>query len=152
MKRPSEPWLSLLGPLPVEAVPRVSPIGRGEMPQDPTSPIHGWKDLIVEIGTGDQCYRIVHVLVDADGGLLSGSDHIVYRSETGPGGESEQFSIGGRFEPDGTFNGTRWHVVGPEPIDDDQPNWNYTPRKPTAEEIAALRELVGEVLKRGGYQ
>jgi hypothetical protein len=117
------------------------------------SPIHGWNGLTFEIGTGQKNYRIVHVLVDAEGSLLSGSDHVVFRGETrsGTAGKIEQFNIGGRFEIDGTFNGTWWHIHGPEPVADEEPNWTYTSRKPTAEEITALRRLVLQVLERGGF-
>ena len=71
------------------------------------SPIHGWNALTMEIGMGQRTYRIVHVLVDAEGTLLSASDHVVFRGEasSGTGGEIEQFNIGGRFETDGVFNG-----------------------------------------------
>jgi hypothetical protein len=116
------------------------------------SPIHGWNGLTFEIGTGPKNYRIVHVLVDAEGSLLSGSDHVVFRSETSSGtaGEIEQFNIGGRFEIDGTFNGTWWHIQGPELAGDEQPNWTYTSRKPSSEEITTFRQLIDDVLERGG--
>jgi hypothetical protein len=59
-----------------------------------------------------------------------------------------QESIGGRFETDGTFNGTRWDVEGPEPADDEAPDWRMTPRPPTAAEAAALTAIANELVRR----
>jgi hypothetical protein len=59
-----------------------------------------------------------------------------------------QVSIGGRLEGDGSFTGTCWRVIGPEPQDDEPPQWESTHRPPTAAEIGALQRLVTELLAR----
>ena len=148
MNQPVEPWLALLGPLPDGVLPGNAPVEREGIAPDPSSPIRGWRALTMEVGTGGKNYRIVHVVVDDSGLLLSASDHVVRRSNpSSPGGEIEQFSIGGRFEVDGTFNGTCWHVAGVEG-ENEGPDWRHTPRTPTVDEIAALRVVVGEMLRR----
>ena len=76
---------------------------------------------------------------------ISASDMVFYR--TGPA-EIRQESVGGRFEADGSFRGTRWLTAGPEPADDEPPDWESTPSEPSAADIAALRALVDEMLRR----
>jgi len=79
---------------------------------------------------------------------ISASDMVLYRSPPAapaegakdPGVFMRQRSIGGRFEPDGTFTGTSWHTEGPEPLDGEEPNWVSTPPKPTEEDVEALAE------------
>ncbi len=93
---------------------------------------------------------MVTVLLDAAGQLLSASDHVHFREP--PAGQSpariRQESIGGRFEADGAFRGTCWLVTGPEPVDDEPPRWEMTPRQPRPEEVERLRGLTAELLRR----
>jgi hypothetical protein len=114
--------------------------------------IAGWSSVALELSAGAAGLRIVQVLVDQQGQPLSASDHVLYRS-TPPNDRSapahiEQESIGGRIEPDGSFRGTCWRVVGPEPAEGEEPQWTMAPRAPTDEEIATLRILVAELLRR----
>ena len=152
------PWHVLLGPLPAEAVPRRKPVASPEILATPAgAAIAGWENLVLELSAGAAGLRVLQVLLDQTGQPISGSDHVLYRLEgVSPAGNREghapariqQESIGGRFEPDGTFRGTCWHVVGPEPADGEDPQWEMTPREPTAQEVAALRGLVAELLQR----
>jgi hypothetical protein len=59
-----------------------------------------------------------------------------------------QESVGGRFEPDGSFRGTRWHSVALEPGGDEDPEWESTRSEPSPDEVAGLRILVAEMIRR----
>jgi hypothetical protein len=147
------PWHVLLGPLPPAAVPRRTP---AVPPQALSSlagaAIAGWTSLVLDLSAGEAGLRIVQVLLDETGRPISASDHVLYRSRR-PGdisgaAELEQQSIGGRLEPDGSFRGSCWDVIGPEPADGEDPQWTMTPRPPTTAEVAALRELVDDLVRR----
>lgn len=62
--------------------------------------------------------------------------------------QTRQESIGGRFESDGDFPGTFWLITGPEPVDEEEPRWEMSPREPSKGEVEALRQLVAEVVSR----
>lgn len=147
-----ESWHALLAPLPAGAVPRVSPVvSPGQGPALAMAPIVGWESLVLELSAGPTGLRILQVLLDAEGRTLSGSDHILVRSAAAgrPGPMlMRQESIGGRLEPDGSFRGTFWLVTGPEPTDEEDPQWEAHPREPTNEEVAALTQLLAEVVRR----
>jgi len=150
------PWHALLAPLPQSVVPRVSPLVPSEpAPSASPSAIAGWESLVLELSAEAAGVRIVQVLLDADGRLLSASDHVLFRFPPtihdpvgGPAVLMRQESIGGRFEVNGDFRGTCWLVTGPEPLEEEAPQWEMTPREPTPEEVAALRTLVAEVMRR----
>jgi hypothetical protein len=113
--------------------------------------IAGWVSLVLELSAGAAGQRIVQVLLDANGRPLSASDHVLFRSE--PAGPRElvqirQESIGGRLEPNGDFRGTFWLVTGPEPVDEGEPEWEMTPREPTAAEVNGLKALVAQLVRR----
>jgi hypothetical protein len=159
VSEPSAPWHQVLGPLPPGLIPRAAPaLSRDEPAPPDQAALAGWQTLTLEI-SGSDGLRIVLVLVDDSGTALSASDHVAYRRAVGPRGEGdpagnasmyqlEQISIGGRFEPDGSFRGTWWHAVGAEPIAGEEPTLEFTPRTPTPEEIAGLRTIVREVQRR----
>jgi hypothetical protein len=111
--------------------------------------VAGWETLVLELSAGSAGLRVLQVLRDAEGRLLSASDHVLFRSEAeGQPVQIRQESIGGRFESDGDFRGTFWLITGPEPVDDEEPRWELSPREPTKDEVEALRELVAEVVGR----
>lgn len=95
------------------------------------------------------------VVLDAGGTLVSAGDAVLYRSglsdPTPPAEDApaliRQESIGGRFEPDGSFHGTRWQSVaidrGEEELD-----WESTQSAPSEDDVAGLRLVVAEVLRR----
>jgi hypothetical protein len=145
-------WHALLAPLPRGATPRVSPLNAPpEQAAPDRSAIAGWESLVLELTAGPAGLRILQVLLDAEGQLLSASDHVLFRFEPGDQGgpvQIRQESIGGRFEPNGDFRGTYWLITAPEPVDEEEPNWEMVPRKPTGDEVAALRQLVGEIVRR----
>jgi hypothetical protein len=153
------PWHALLAPLPQSVVPRVSPLVPADSPPSASpSPIAGWESLVLELSAEAAGVRIVQVLLDADGRLLSASDHVLFRFPPtihDAGGEPavlmRQESIGGRFEVNGDFKGTCWLITGPEPVDEEAPQWEMTPREPTPQEVAALRTLVAEIMRRRGH-
>jgi hypothetical protein len=59
----------------------------------------------------------------------------------------QQENLGGRFEPDGSFHGTRWRSVaidrGEEELD-----WEMARSEPSPEDVAGLRAVVDEVIRR----
>lgn len=146
------PWHVLLGPLPAGATPCASAVASSAQHAAPdVAAVAGWESLVLELSAGSAGLRIVQVLLDAEGRPLSASDHVLFRSE--PAGQSgtvqtRQESVGGRFESDGEFRGTFWLITGPEPVDDEEPRWEMSPRKPTKDEVEALRQLVAEVVGR----
>jgi hypothetical protein len=123
------------------------------------SAIAGWDNLSLELSAGTAGLRVLLVLLDQTGQPLSASDHVLYWSAgdalgpTGTPGPAQirHESIGGRFESDGTFRGTCWSIVGPEPPDGEEPQWHMTPREPSASEVGTLRSLVAELLRRQSH-
>jgi hypothetical protein len=151
-------WHELLAALPEGAAPRRKPVVSAEAAVTPgAEAMAGWEELVLELSAGAAGLRVLHVVLDAAGRPLTGSDHVLYRRPAGEGdggsgapAEMLQESIGGRFEPDGTFRGTCWRVAGPEPAEGEDPRWEMTPREPTEAEVTALAGLVAELLRRGG--
>ena len=77
-----------------------------------------------------------------------GSHTITYRGEATL---TEHESIGGRFEPDGSFRGTYWKMTlesSPDGDEDASVTRSSENRQPSADEIAALRRLITDVLSR----
>ena len=104
---------------------------------------------MLDLSAGTAGLRVLLVLLDKTGQPISASDSVLYRwAGFGEPAQIRQESIGGRFEPYGTFRGTYWSVLGPEPADGEDPQWEMTPREPTATEVAALTALVAELLER----
>ena len=102
--------------------------------------------------------RIVLVVLDADGVVLSASDAVLVR--TGPDGTPppedcdapavmHQESVGGRFESDGSFRGTRWRSTAVDPGGGiEELEWESTPSEPSPSDVAGLRATVAELLRR----
>lgn len=122
------------------------------------SAIAGWDQLTVELSAGSDGLRHLMVVLDATGQPISAGDHVLtiraVRNESSGEVRNEYTheSVGGRLEPDGTFNGTRWHMVrvmapGDDVADDDPPP-DARSSKPTDEEIAAIKSLVADILRR----
>jgi hypothetical protein len=144
------PWHALLGPLPAGAAPRVSPVGSPALHGTlDGAAVAGWESLVLELSAGSAGLRVLQVLRDAEGRLLSASDHVLFRSEAeGQPVQIRQESIGGRFESDGDFRGTFWLITGAEPVDEEEPRWELSPREPTKDEVEGLRQLVAEIVRR----
>jgi hypothetical protein len=89
----------------------------------------------------------VLVVVDTTGSAISASDAI-FRYVDGEPRQVFHETIGGRFEADGRFLGTHWTSVGPDGGDEGEAALASTRSAPTADEVAALRALVDEMLRR----
>jgi hypothetical protein len=159
---PAKPWHALLAPLPDDAHVRRQPVGSPEVLATPEgAAIAGWEQLTVELSAGIAGLRHVLVVLDATGQPISASDHVLYWSEvsktdknedtssgSAPHAEFYQESIGGRFETDGTFRGTRWQTVGEDYGDGSEPKMDSTPSNPSDADIAGIKALVAEIIKR----
>jgi hypothetical protein len=146
------PWHALLAPVPLDAVPIRKPVGTPEVLASPEgAAIAGWQQVTVELTAGRAGLRTLLVVLDATARPIAASDQVLFWSPgDGPAAPAQvrQESIGGRLGGDGSFTGTCWVVTGPEPQDDEPPQWESTHRPPTAAEIAALQRLVTELLAR----
>jgi hypothetical protein len=141
-------WHALLAPLPPDAIPTRQPVAPPEILARPEgASIAGWRQLVVHLSDPYDGSRTVLVVVDASGIPISANDGVFFRIPGKPL-QLRHESIGGRFETDGTFRGTRWLSVGDDPGDDEPADLQSTPTAPTADEIAALRALVDEMLRR----
>jgi hypothetical protein len=151
-------WHALLGPLPPRAVPTRQPVASAEVLAGPTGwAVAGWEQLVLHLSAGDAGLRTVLVVLDADGALLSASDAVLYRTAVTEGAfpaNSDasatilQLSVGGRFEDDGSFHGTRWHSVAVERAGDEEPEWESTPSEPSPDDVDGLRAVVAELIRR----
>ena len=111
---------------------------------------------MLHLSAGTAGLRTVLAVLDADGALLSASDLVLYRTppvqdsaseNPTPPGTLLQLSIGGRFEDDGSFHGTRWHSVAVEQGEQD-PDWESTQSEPGTEDVEGLRNVVAELIRR----
>lgn len=151
---PAPSWLSLLSPLPPDSAVQRKLVASPEMVADGTDgPIAGWYTLTVYLSEPEYGLRHVHLTLDAEGTLLSGGDHVMFVRETTPDGLdatlTEHHSLGGRFEADGSFRGTHWlSVLETAPGADEGVTRSADHRPPSDDEIAALRAIVEDVLRR----
>lgn len=148
-------WLSLLSPLPDNAVVETKPVASADqVANNSAGPIAGWQSVTVNLS--EPAYGLRHVLITLDehGGLLSAGDHVMFVRGTTPGGLeatlTDHESIGGRFEKDGFFRGTHWKTTLESSADDEESSIRRSAehRPPTGAEIAALRRVIDDVLKR----
>jgi hypothetical protein len=151
---PRPAWHALLGPLPPDVIPRRQPVASAEvLASSAATAIAGWEQLVLNLSAGADGLRNVLVVLDETGALLSASDAVLYRTtpERGAAGADAmlQLSIGGRFEEDGSFHGTRWHSVAIE-RQGQEPDWESTPSEPSPDDVEGLRELVAELIRRAG--
>lgn len=155
-KRPP-PWHALLAAVPADAVLR-----RRRVLDPATHPgaveagIADWEELVVELSAAAAGLRVILVTLDADGRPIMASDLVLHRRMITVEGslpaigpvEVRQESIGGRFETDGGFRGTRWTAVGIEPADGGEVRWQMTPSTPAEAEVSALAALVRDLIAR----
>jgi hypothetical protein len=146
------PWHALLAPVPHDAVPTRKAVGSPEVLASPEgASIAGWEQVTLQLSAGRAGLRSLLVVLDATARPIAASDHVLFWSPgDGPFAPAQvrQESIGGRLEADGSFTGTCWLVTGPEPEDDEPPQWDSAHRPPSTTEIAALLRLVTELLAR----
>jgi hypothetical protein len=121
------------------------------------SAIAGWEQLTIEISAGAAGLRHIMVVLDAAGQPISAGDTVVYQRKLAPqsdapeaGSDTEfyQENVGGRIEQDGTFRGTRWHTVGVDRANSDEPELESTPSAPTEADVIGIKALVAEVMRR----
>ena len=148
-------WLNLLVPLPPGVKPQRKPVASAEqLAQDTAGPIAGWQSITVNLAEPAYGLRHVQITLDEHGSLLSGSDHVMFVREISPEGEAittDHESVGGRFEPDGSFRGTYWKTTlenNPDSEGDSSITRSAEKREPSMDEVAALRRIIGEVLSR----
>lgn len=152
-------WHVLLGPLPAGAVPTRQPVASAEVLASPTGGVlAGWEQIALYLSAGPAGSRSCLVVLDGRGTLLSGSDNVLYclglngrtpPAEPGAPKLIRQESVGGRFEPDGSFHGTRWLSEAEDPGGDvDELEWKMTKSEPSPEDVEGLRRLVAELLRR----
>jgi hypothetical protein len=159
---PAKPWHALLAPLPENVIVRRQPVGSPEVLAMPEgAAIAGWEQLTVELSAGLAGLWHVLVVLDATGRPISASDTVLYRlevlkssghtdtpSDSLLSAEFYHESIGGRFEADGTFRGTRWQIFGKEQPDGSDAQMKSTPSEPSEADIASLKNLVAEIMRR----
>lgn len=143
-------WHVLLAPLPEEAVVQKRPVLPPELEGKPGSEaIAGWQSLYVYLFAGLSGSRNLLVTLDESGRPISAGDWVVYRTRSGGEDTWIHESIGGRLEPDGRFLGTRWHTVAVGAADSEETETREQRKsEPSAEDIAALKALVAEMLRR----
>jgi hypothetical protein len=155
-------WHALLAPLPIDVVPRRQPVAPPEILVTPQgSAIAGWEQLTIELSAGPAGLRHVMVVLDAIGQPISACDTVLYRCEVprhndaaDPSSAIEcdvEFcieSVGGRMEQDGTFYGTRWESVGVETAEESEQQIESTPSEPSAADVAGIKALVAEMMRR----
>jgi hypothetical protein len=149
-------WLALLVPLPRDVKPERVPVASAEqLAQGTAGPIAGWQSVRVNLSAPHHGSRHVQITLDETGQLLSGGDHVMFVRETTPDGAeatlTEHESVGGRFEPDGSFRGTYWKMTlesSPDGDEDASITRSAENRPPSSDEIATLRRLIADILNR----
>lgn len=148
-------WLSLLVPLPPDVKPQRKPVASAEqLARGTAGPIAGWQSITLDLSEPEYGLRHVQITLDEHGHLLSGGDHVMFVRETSPDGEAmttEHESVGGRFEPDGSFRGTYWKTTletDPDGDGDSSITRSAEKRPPSMDEVAGLRRIIAEVLGR----
>ena len=147
-------WLALLAPLPDDATIERKPVASAELvASGKVDAIAGWDSISVNLS--DPAHGLRHVLItlDADGTLISGGDAVLFHREEQRDGQLwniyDHENVGGRFEADGSFRGTRWRSRTEHLGDDDDPKVSsQTPSTPSDDDVTRLRALVAWVLER----
>lgn len=107
--------------------------------------VAGWEQLTIKLSAGAAGLRHVLVVLDGAGRPISASDTVLYKRDL----EILLESVGGRLEEDGTFCDTRWKSAGIE-AEGSEPRFESTPSEPSAADVAAIKALVTEMIRRGG--
>ena len=146
------PWHTLLAPLPSDATIKKQPVASPELAATTdVSAIAGWQQLTCEMSAGPAGLRHLLVVLDQTGRPISAGDHVLRCTPVDADlTRFEHESVGGRLEEDGTFNGTyHWMVfVRPDDSDEESEPVEANSRRPTSEEVHALKALVAAVIDR----
>jgi hypothetical protein len=150
----SPPWLALLAPLPDDAVVDRRPVASPDLvASGQADAIAGWESLTVHLSDAALGLRHVLLTLDATGTLISGGDGVMLHRQEQRGADLWHIyhheNIGGRFEPDGSFHGTRWRTRT-EQLGDDEAGASSSsvPGVPSAAEVDRLRALAAWVIAR----
>ncbi|PYQ72519.1 MAG: hypothetical protein DMG04_17270 [Acidobacteria bacterium] len=151
------PWHELLAPLPADALPRRQPIAAPEVLARPeAAAIADWQQLIVELSAGSAGLRILLVVLDGSGRPISASDAVLRTETISDIGDDAAVAvrhvhenIGGRFEEDGSFRGTRWRTVSVDTNGGKREIQQSTPSEPSAADAERLKALVDDIVRRG---
>ena len=150
----SPTWLALFAPLPDDAVIERKPVASPELiARGEADAIAGWESITVHLSDPAAGMRHVLITLDGNGTLLSAGDMVMFQREEQRGHDRitiyDQQDVGGRFEEDGSFRGTRW-ITHTEQIGSDVQNAHTTslPSPPTEQDVASLRAIIDAVLKR----
>lgn len=150
---PNPAWLALFAPLPDDAVVERKAVASPELvASGKADAILGWDSISVHL-SDPAGLRHVLITLDANDQLLSASDLVMFQRTEQRGRNVmtiyDQENVGGRFEEDGSFRGTRW-VTHTEQIGDDHEHAHTTslPSPASPGDVAALRAVVEAVLKR----
>jgi hypothetical protein len=155
MEKESRPpaWLALLAPLPDGVAVERKPVASAEqIAQGTDGPIAGWQSISVNLWAPEGS-RNVLVTIDATGKILSAGDHVLFIKPSDRDGIKvtiyDHESVGGRYADDGSFQGTRWQTRTEQVVDaDDDGETTSTPSAPSESDIAALNQIVADVVKR----
>ena len=146
-------WLALFAPLPDDAVVERKPVASPELiASGEADAIAGWDSVTVNL-SGPAGMRNVLITLDASDRLLAASDAVMFQRKERRGRDDvtiyDHENVGGRFEEDGSFRGTRW-ITHTEQIggDDEQAHTTSLPSPPSPADVASLRAIVDAVLKR----
>ena len=147
-------WLALLAPLPDDVTIERKAVASAELvAAGKADAIAGWDSITVNLSDIEHGLRHVLITLDAAGALISGGDTVLFHRQEQRDGELwniyDHENIGGRFEVDGSFRGTRWHSRTEQLEADDDPKVSsHTPSTPSDDDVARLRALVAWVLER----
>lgn len=146
-------WLALFAPLPDYAVFERKPVASTELLRSgKADAISAWESITVNL-SDVAGMRHVMVTLDGNGKLLSASDHVMLQ-RTEPRDRHvitiyNHENVGGRFEEDGAFHGTRWQTRTEQIGDDDEhAHMTSLPSPPSASDVTSLRVLVEDVVRR----
>jgi hypothetical protein len=147
-------WLALLAPLPDDAVVERKPVASPDLlAAGKAEAIAGWDSITVNLSDPGSGLRHVLITVDAAGTVISGGDGVLFHREEQRGNIlwtiSDHHNIGGRFEIDGSFRGTRWQTHIEQIGGEEEPvQTASTPSPPAPEDVERLRALVQWVMAR----
>lgn len=146
-------WLALFAPLPDDAVVERKPVASPELAASgKADAIEGWESITAYL-SDPAGVRHVLITVDGNGTLLAGNDMVMFQREEQRGRDLvtiyDHENVGGRFEGDGSFRGTRW-ITHTEQIGDDDENAQATslPSPPSEQDVASLRAIIDAVIRR----
>lgn len=148
-------WLALLAPLPESVTVERKPVASAKQIAHGTAgSIAGWQSISVNLWAPEGS-RNVLITVDESGKLLSAGDHVLFIRPSERDGVKitiyDHESVGGRYNDDGSFQGTRWQTRNEQIVDaddDDDGETTSTPSAPSADDIAGLNRIVADVTKR----